>query len=117
MPILGQKRNPDDAYASFFPFVEDTNTKDLVVARLIYNEKPYLSTYGQVISAWDKLALAASKEIDHETGDPIFKKGVEGKAVKKRFDALMSFVAGHNARSPCALEMIPKNLPLSFSSS
>jgi hypothetical protein len=100
MPIVGKKRTPDDEYASFYPFLEDTNIKDLVLARLYYNEKPYLSTYGNVVSAWDAVALAASKECIAETGEPVFKKDLEGKAVHKRFDELMKFVDSHNGKVP-----------------
>jgi hypothetical protein len=100
MSLVGRKRNPDDPYVSSFPFLEAANTKDLVLASLCYLEKPYLSPYGNVVTAWDAMATTAAKECILGTGEPVFNPAPKGIAIHKRFDDLMDFVKSHDGKVP-----------------
>jgi hypothetical protein len=76
-----------------FPFLEDTNFKDLFFVRHVLAERPYKAGYGATIKAWDEIAVGL-KDMKHpETGELLYGiKGIKGKALRDRFLACMEFV-------------------------
>jgi hypothetical protein len=94
MSTVEKKHHPNEpTCAASFPFLQDTNIKDLVLARIYYNDKPYLAAYGTVESAWTAIAEAVASK-------PVFNPPPGGAAIHKQFDNLMEFVKKHGGKVP-----------------
>jgi hypothetical protein len=70
---------------SSYPFLCDTNQKDMVFVRHLLVDKPYGVPYGQVKKAWQDLAGNVNKEVD-ESGNHVFFPPVKTQALKDRFE-------------------------------
>jgi hypothetical protein len=71
------------------PFLEETNTLDLEVAKVILVRSPYKHKHGLEDGAWD----LPSRELSllEDRGSRIFTNGINPKQLKDRFEELMDF--------------------------
>ena len=84
-----------------YPFLEDTNVKDLLVVRQLLVDKPFLAGYGQVSKCWDEFASVLNKCVDEKEGALIFDPPVKSHMIKDRFDKkYMPFVKAQQAAQP-----------------
>jgi hypothetical protein len=68
-----------------YPFLSRDNTKDLVFARHLHLEKPYMAAHGQMGKVWELVVEQVGNEKDFRTGELIFPEGVSAKTLKDRF--------------------------------
>lgn len=76
-----------------FPFLDDSNLKDLWLVRYLLAERPYKAGYGSTIKAWEEIAIQLRDQKHPETGELLYgPKGLRGKTLKDRFISMMEFV-------------------------
>jgi hypothetical protein len=88
-----------------YPFLEDSNVKDLVLVRQLLVDKPFLAGYGQVIKCWDDFTSSLNKTVD-DSGQLIFDPPVKTLMIKHRFEKIFmpfvnKFQNGEPYRSGC----------------
>jgi hypothetical protein len=82
-----------------YPFLADSNLKDLVVMRHLQTEKPFMAPFGQVTKSWSDLTELVNKERNAD-GLRIFDPPVKIARLQRRFEEYMEFVKGSISGQP-----------------
>ena len=68
-----------------YPFLQDDNYKDILLVHQVLHNKPYRAAHGQVIAAWETLAIMLNNATADDGSKPFEMYNLRGRAVRDRF--------------------------------
>ena len=95
------------------PFLDEPCKAELVFARCLVAEKPYLAAHGHITKAWMKCIDMVNEQVN-ESNEKVFNHPMTERYAKQRFTEYIGFVKAKNHESPfrsgCDDEEAPNEL-------